>query len=254
MKKTVKIGLTIILLVSIVFLYCFLEFIYHSFLLCGCSSGCLGFFPTQDSRMIGYFLLIASTLLLVASIWRIKKISRYWIIPALLMFGIGFYGNGYLISDNGFCGYSIYKNTFFIHRVKLGDFAMQDGETLDMDALQAGRYKGKLLGYSMDEKELTLYRIGEEPLKVKTSFLFWQTSGDDFIATLSATLHSYRNIGQEQHDGKYELIGGQYMPVEVFVNELRTVHQEFLWEKIKNLEVRNEADGTSRFTFEIDER
>ena len=149
---------------------------------------------------------MGSTVLFIASIWKLKGLSRLWTIPASFIFGLAFYGNGYMIFNKGGCGYSLNKTTFFINQTKLGDFAKADAETINLDSLKDGKLKGKLLGYSINGKELTAFRIGEEPLKVKTSFLFWKVRNNVIINDISYGLNTFRNFEAEKINGQYELI------------------------------------------------
>ena len=252
MKQGIAIIITVILTGLTLVVYLLSERFLYSDFGCGCSSGCVGYYPTTGSRIIGYVLLIAAALIFITSILRIRKFSKWWIIPALIVSGIALYGNGYMIFNKGMCGLSINKATFFIHQTKLGDFAAEDGETIYMDSLKTGKYKGKLLGYSVSGKELTLYRIGASPLKIKTGFLFWKTSNDLIILDLSPSLNSFRNMDFEKKGNGYEFIGGQDMPVEVFMAEFKVAHKEFQGGKIKNQRVVNEPDGTTRFRFETE--
>ena len=119
-------------------------------------------------------------------------------------------------------------------------------------SLKTGKYDGKLLGYSVNRQKLTLYRIGEKPLKVRTGFLFWRTPPKRFVSTLSPRLHSFRNLEFEKNNIGYEFIGGRDMPLEVFLNEIMFEGSEFAGKKLKNKQIINEADGTTRFRFEIE--
>ncbi len=252
MKRVIGIITTIIATGIVLFVYLRFENFFYSDFGCGCSSTCTGYYPTIISRIIGYVLLIIATLIFIASIWRIKKLSKWWTIPALIIFGIAFYGNGYKIFNKGICGLSINKTTFFVKQTKLGDFAVADGETIYPDSLKTEKYKGKLLGYSIAGKELTFYRVGEIPLKVKTSFLFWKVRNNVIVCDLSPWLNSFRNLEFEQNNNGYELIGGQNMPIEIFMEEFLIAHKEFQGKKIMNQRIINESDGTTRFRFEIE--
>ena len=151
----------------------------------------------MTSRFVGYGLLIGSTAFFIASFWKFEGLSRLWMIPALVIFGIAFYGNGYMIFNKGACGYSLNQTTFFVNQTKLGDFAKTDAETINLDSLKDGKLKGKILGYSIDGNELTAFRIGEEPLKVKTSFLFWKVRSNVVVSNISNGLNTFRNFEAE---------------------------------------------------------
>ncbi|UTX48921.1 hypothetical protein [Chryseobacterium sp. MA9] len=249
--KSIGIIATIVGIVFLGIFYYSLEDFFYSDFGCGCSSACIGYYPDMLSRVIGYGLLIASTILLVASIWKFKRLSRFWTIPALFIFGIAFYGNGYMIFDKGTCGYSLNKTTFFVHQTKLGDYAKADGETIDLNSLKVGKLKGKLLGYAIYGNELTAFRIGEKPLKIKTSFLFWKVQKNVIINHISYGLNTFRNMEAEKIKGHYEFIGGQGMTEKDFLNELVLTQKE-LSGRLKNKKIIDNIDGTTRFLFEKD--
>jgi hypothetical protein len=248
-RKTIGIVLTVILTILLGLLYYLLENFFYGDFGCGCSSTCTGYYPIMTSRLIGYGLLIGSTVLFIASIWKLKGLSRLWTIPALFIFGLAFYGNGYMIFNKGGCGYSLNKTTFFINQTKLGDFAKADAETINLESLKDGKLKGKLLGYSINGNELTAFRIGEEPLKVKTSFLFWKVRNNFIINDVSYGLNTFRNFEAEKINGQYEFIGGQGMTEKDFLDEFILTQKE-LSSNLKNKRIINESDGTTRFLFE----
>ena len=248
-KKKIGIVLTVILTTLLGLFYYSLETFFYSDFGCGCSSTCTGYYPVMTSRLIGYGLLIGSTILFIASIWQLKGLSRLWTIPALLIFGLAFYGNGYMIFNKGGCGYSLNQTTFFINQTKLGDFAKSDAETINLDCLKSGKLNGKLLGYSINENELTAFRIGDKPLKVKTSFLFWKVRNNVIINDISYGLNTFRNFEAEKEKGKYEFIGGQGMTEKDFLDEFILTQKE-LTINLKNKKLINHSDGTTRFLFE----
>jgi hypothetical protein len=248
-KKTIGIIATIILTTLLGLLYYSLEDFFYSDFGCGCSSTCVGYYPVMTSRLIGYGLLIGSTLLFIASIWKFKELSKWWTIPALIIFGIAFYGNGYMIFNRGGCGYSINQTTFFVNQTKLGDYAKWDAETVNLDSLKEGNLKGKLLGYSINDNELTAFRIGEEPLKVKTSFLFWKVRNNVIVNDISYGLNTFRNFEAEKIKGQYEFIGGQGMTEKDFLDEFILTQKE-LSSSLMNKKIKNNNDGTTRFLFE----
>lgn len=196
-------------------------------------------------------MLSASTALFIASIWGYKGLSKWWIIPALVIFGTAFYGNGYMIFNKGGCGYSINQTTFFINQTKLGDYAKPDGEIINLDSLKDGKLKGKLLGYSLNGNELTAFRIAEKPLKVNTSFLFWEVRNNVILNDISYGLSTFRNFEAEKIKGFYEFIGGQGMTEKDFLDEFVT-QKELSISDLKNKKIINESDGTTRFLFEIE--
>ena len=248
-KRKIGIVLTVILTTLLGLFYYSLENFFYSDFGCGCSSTCTGYYPVMTSRLIGYGLLIGSTILFIASIWQLKGLSRLWTIPALLIFGLAFYGNGYMIFNKGGCGYSLNQTTFFIIQTKLGDFAKSDAETINLDSLKSGKLNGKLLGYSINGNELTAFRIGDKPLKVKTSFLFWEVRNNVIINDISYGLNTFRNFEAEEEKGKYEFIGGQGMTEKDFLDEFILTQKE-LSSNLKNKRIINESDGTTRFLFE----
>ena len=215
---------------------------------CICS---FGFPSTIGSKIIGWILLVLSFILFIMSLIQKGKFSKWGKIASLVLFGIAFYGNGYMINGlMGGCGYSLNRTTFFVVQTKLGDFAT-DWVPITTENLNAGEFDGKLLGYSVSGKNLTLYRIGKKPLKVKTSFLFWKVRPNIVIHRLSPELHSYRNLEYEKNNDGYEFIGGQDMPIEVFLNEFVIDHKDFTGKELKNQRIINETDGTTRFRFEV---
>ena len=248
-KRKKGIIVTITITGFILTVWFILEYVYN-YAVCTCIAH---YNTTFTSRTFGYALLIVSTLLCIASVWRVKRLSRWWIIPVLIIFGIVFYGNGYKFYYVA-CTSSLYKVTFFNYHTILGNFAPKYA-LMNTDSLKTGNYKGQLLGYSLSEHELTLYRIGDNPLKVKTSFLFWKIRPNIFIHDLSPRLHSYRNLEYEKNNSDYERIGGEDMPIEVFMEEIFLEKEELFLgstSKMKNQRILNETDGTTRFRFEIE--
>lgn len=241
---------TIVLTGFLMFSYICIENSLYTDFLCGCSSTCRTYYPTKTSRIIGDILLFVSTLTFITSLWRIKSISRWWIFPSLVIFIMAFYGNGYMLFNQGVCGNSLNQATFFLNHTKLGDFAKADSETINLDSLKLGKYKGKLLGYHLQGNNLTVYRIADKPLQIKTSFLFWQTDNSKLLEDLSYGLNTFRNFEIEKMKNKYEYIGGQNMPIEAFMEEFKLT-EKWIAGKIKNKTITNEKDGTTRLIFEI---
>ncbi len=248
-KKIIGIVSTLTLTTLLGLLYYYLESFFYSDFGCGCSSACVGYYPVMSSRIIGYGLIIGSTVLFISSIWKFKGLSRLWTLPALLIFGIALYGNGYMIFNKGACAYSLNRTTFFINQTKLGDFAKSDAETINLDSLKNGKLNKKLLGYSIKGNELTAFRIGEEPLKVKTSFLFWKVRNNVIVNDISYGLNTFRNFDAEKIKGHYEFIGGKGMTEQDFLNEF-VLTQKALSSNLKNKKIINHSDGTTRFLFE----
>lgn len=154
-----------------------------------------------------------------------------------------------MIFNKGGCGLSLNKTTFFINQTKLGDFAKEDGETINLDSLKDGKLKGKLLGYSIKGNELTAFRIGEKPLKIKTSFLFWKVRNNIILNDISYGLNTFRNFEAENVKGHYEFVGGQGMTEKDFLDEFVLTQKE-LSSNLKNKIIINNSDGTTRFLFE----
>lgn len=253
MTNTKKIGIAATIFLTILFwvFYIALENFFYSDFGCGCSSGCVGYYPTFNSKIVGYVLLTGSIILFIASIWKIKGLSKWWAIPALIVFGIAFYGNGYMIFNKNSCGSSINRTTFFMCQENLGNYAKTDGETIDFDSLKAGKYKGKLLGYSLEGKDLTVFRIGKKPLKAQTSFLFWKVDNTVILNDISHGLNTFRNFETEKIKGHYEFIGGQGMTEKDFLKEFTITQKEFTGKKLNNKRIINSKDSTTRFLFEI---
>ncbi len=246
------IALCIVLTALSLFIYIQLERSFHSDAACGCSSACKAFYPAAASRLAGHVMLIISLLLLLSAIFRLKGMSSRWSVPALLLFVISFYGNGFMLFNKGPCGLSLNKRTWFVIETRLGDYAKADVETLNPDSLRAGRYKGKLLGYSLNGTELILFRIGEPPLKVKTAFLFWKIRGNAIINHISYGLNVSRNFDAEIQKRHFEFIGGQGMSESDFLDEFVLTQKELYGKKLKNKRIIHANDGTTRFLFETE--
>lgn len=248
-RKTIGIIATIILTNLLGLFYYSLENFFHSDFGCGCSSTCRVYYPVLTSRLIGYLMMISSVVLFIASVWKLKGLSKWWTILATLIFLIAFYGNGYMIFNKGVCGYSINIATFFINESKVGDFAKSDAETINLDSLEAGKYKGKLLGYSFKGDQLTIFKIGDKPEVLKTRFLFWKIRNNVILNDISYGLNTFRNFEVEKTKGHYEFIGGQGMTEKDFLDEFILTQKE-LSSDLKNKRIINESDGTTRFLFE----
>jgi hypothetical protein len=251
-KTIIGISITSSFTVLLGLFYYSLESFFYSDFGCGCSSACRGYYPVLTSKLIGYSLLIGATFLFIASIWKLKEISRFWTIPAILTFIIACYGNGYMIFNKGPCGYSLNKTTFFINQTKLGDYAKTDAETIDMDSLAANKLKGKLLGYSLHGNILKVFRIGAKPITIKTSFLFWKTQNTVILHDISYGLNTFRNFEAEVKQGNYEFIGGQDMTIQDFLDEFKLTQKYFTNKKMTHKKISTKKDGTTRFAFKIE--
>jgi hypothetical protein len=250
-RRNGLIGITIFSVITLLFFYVGLEnFYYHDFG-CGCSSACTGYYVSKTSKVIGQCLLLCSATLFIFSVWKIKGLSIWWTLPALTIFTISFYGNGYMLYNKGACGFSINRTTFFIFQDKLGDFAKIDGEYFSIDSLKNKKYDGKLLGYYLDGDNLTVYRIAEEPLKLKTGFLFWQLDKNVMIGDLSYGLSAYRKPPTNYPEKRIELIGGQGMPLEAFLQELKITNNWGIT-KIIDRHLIESSDGTTRLILSIE--
>lgn len=254
MKNSIrKIGIvsSLFLLITMGYYYVQLIGFLHGVSGCGCSSTCRVFYPTGWSMFIGYSLLAFSTILIWASLWHIKGLSKLWSIPAAIVWVISFYGNGFMLMNNGACGLSINQITWLFNKQKIGDYAKADAETIHPDSLSLGRYKGKLLGYAFSGNELKLYRVGEDPIILKTGFLFWNIRQSAILNDISYGLNVFRVMNAEAVNGHYEFIGGKGMSEKDFLNEFILTQKDMLKSKVINRQIVNEADGTTRFILDL---
>jgi len=134
--------------------YYALESIYYSDLSCGCSSACSGFYISTYSKITGYILITGSIFLIISSLWKRSK-------TALLKVGIGMlavvfatYGNGYMLYNKGVCGYSLNETNFYLFSNKIGDWAKEDAEHIDMNKLKEHELDGRLLGYYIKNDDI----------------------------------------------------------------------------------------------------
>lgn len=173
-NKQIRKAIATITITLVIFLiYSILEDNFYSVEAGGRCSCSITFYPTDTSRIIGYGIMIVSYSFIIAGVWLFKGFMKLWVIPAMVAFSIGFYGNGYAISVSPSCTppVSLEQTTFFIKQKTLGDFIR-----IDQDSLLTEKYKGNFSDYSLNGNELTVYRIGEAPIKVKAGFLFWNVS------------------------------------------------------------------------------
>ncbi|MBK8874186.1 MAG: hypothetical protein IPN13_09785 [Bacteroidetes bacterium] len=201
-------------------LFYFLESGYYSDFGCGCSSACSGFYVSTASKVVGYLILLVSSILIIYL--RKKKLLSGVI---ALMFWIGMlllvsYGNGFMLFNKGACGQSLNQTTFYLNQKPIGDFAKSDGESLQLDSLGTGYYSGKLLGYLIQDGRLTVYRIDTDPIVVPTGFLFWQIDLETLTNNFRYGLVSYRIPPDSLSQKTIELIGGKNMPEEAFLIEI----------------------------------
>lgn len=251
-KKGSKIVLSLLLVGFIGGIYVLLEQFSHTDFGCGCSSACTSFFPTNTSKNIGYILMVGS---LMGIIYSLFKPNKKVLIPLILVFVSAFYANGYYLFDKGLCGFSLNRASFFILHTKIGDFAKSDGEIIIMDSLKAGKYNGELLGYAVKSDRIKIFRIGEDPVDVRTKFLYWEINDSLIIQDIATTLSSYRNIESEENRDYYEFVGGEGMSEKDFMNEfVLTNNDYFLRHKLKNKSIVNEKDGTTRFRFQVEKK
>lgn len=245
-RTIIGIGLTGLL----IGLFYFLETGYYSDFGCGCSSACVGFYVSTASKVVGYLILLVSSLVIL----YLRKENLLTGVIAL-MFWIGMlllisYGNGFMLFNKGACGQSLNQTTFYLNQKPIGDFAKSDGESLQLDSLGTGYYSGKLLGYLVKNGRLTVYRIGADPLVVPTGFLFWQIDLETLNKDLLYSLSSFRIPPDSLNHKTIELIGGKNMPEEAFLSELERT-KEFSRNEIVNPSLTNNSNGTTTYRFQI---
>lgn len=250
-RKTIATLVTVVMTVFAFAQLYALENFLNSDAACGCSSACTAMYPVLSSRLIGYGLMFLSFVIIIAAVWKFKRGLTYTAIIAVVVFTFAFYGNGRMLFDKGPCGRSLNLRTWYIFQEKLGDYAKPDGETLYLDSLSAGAYKGKLLGYALEGSTLTLFRIAEAPLKVRTGFLFWKIPGNVIVNHISYGLNTWRNTEAEGVPGHFEFIGGMGMTEKHFTDDFVT-QKYFNIYQLKNKRIVNHPDGTVRFLFEYD--
>jgi len=156
-----------------------------------------------------------------------------------------------MLFNKGPCGQSLNKTTFFLIQDKLGDFAKPDGETFYPDRLKTTKYHGKLIGYFLNGNELTVYRIADNPLKIKTGFLFWQPDKNKLIKHLSYGLNTYRVPPKNFPETRIQLIGGQNMPLEAFIEEMKTTNN-WGFTNIVSQKIIDSNDGTTRLILHVE--
>ncbi|MFT3796636.1 hypothetical protein [Flavobacterium sp.] len=251
-----KIGmlLTLALLVLPGVIYYHAESFAHADDGCGCSSLCSVYYPELGARLVGYVLMLLASIIFVASLWKFQQISRFWMIPALLVLGIAFYGNSYRIYNKGGCGfYKLYKAEFFFFETELGNFAKVDSpENMTLERLAAGKCKGQFLGYAIDGNALTLFRIGAPPVKVPTAFLLWKIRTNVIFNDFSYSMGCFRNYEAEKVPGHYEFIGGKGMTEQDFLAEFVLTEKNLTDAKLQNKRIITQPDGTTRFLFEAE--
>lgn len=231
-------------------LFYFLESGYYSDFGCGCSSACTGFYVSTASKVVGYFILLASALLIIYL--RNKNLLSGVISLILFVCILLFvsYGNGFMLFNKGACGQSLNQTTFYFNQKPIGDFAKSEGESLQLDSLGTGYYSGKLLGYLIKDDNLTAYRIGADPVQVSTGFLFWQVDMETLNKDLLYGLSSFRIPPDSLNQKTIVLIGGKNMPEEAFLWELKQSN-EFKSKNIVNPSLTNNSDGTTSYRFQI---
>jgi hypothetical protein len=222
-----------------VFICIQLEIFYYSDYGCGCSSGGHGFYLTQTSKFIGYTILILSYIILTISIWNKFNLSRLWAIPAILSFLITIYGNGFMLFSTGACGFSIHKRTAYIFDTHLADTFRSDLYNIND---KKPTNDGKILGFYLNKSILYLFRINADPIKLKTSFLFWHLDENN----IKDYFNSFDGVSINHLDTKtIEIIGGKNMPIEAFLNKKKQIPN--IHEKI----LLNEKNGTTRLLLRI---
>ncbi|MBK7389838.1 MAG: hypothetical protein IPI23_12445 [Bacteroidetes bacterium] len=155
-----------------------------------------------------------------------------------------------MLFNKGACGQSLNQTTFYLNQKPIGDFAKSNGESLQLDSLGTGYYSDKLLGYLVKDDNLTVYRIGADPLVVPTGFLFWQIDLETLTNNFSYGLVSYRIPPDSISQKTIELIGGKNMPEEAFLRELeRSI--DFNRNDIVNPSLTNNSNGSTTYRFQI---
>ncbi len=240
LKKIIKLSLPIIMVI----IYLFIEdfFLLNTDFGCGCSSACFGSFPTKKSITIGHTIIFIALIIYLGSSLKSNIINSVLKLFSILMFVFAVYGNSYLIYDPVFCGEGLYKRVFF-YSTKIGDYAIND--SLNVEQLKNGKLTGKMLGFTLKDNELTIFRIDKAPVKVKTSFLFWKTDTKALKQQLN-----YRLGVTQLHANHYEFIGGKAMTKEDFLSaELAVVDNKLTHKQLINAKVIHKSDGTTRFIY-----
>ena len=245
--RIVGIALTVVITFAIAITYLILEcYLYASDFGCGCSSGCLGFYVSKFSKIIGHILLIFSTVLFIRSSWRINKLSRWWTVPSVIIFIVALYGNGHSLYYSSPCGFSLREITFYVFENEIADPTTISYGYFSLDSLREKKYVGNLLGYYIFDNNLYIYRIAAEPLKLKTGFLFWKFDKEEMMKQLSYELSPYRNPSEKlENENKIELIGGMNMPLKAFWEELK-VTGNWDFARVIDKQLINSNDGTTR--------
>ena len=236
---------TVLISILLGVIYILLEYIYYSDDFCGCSSTCEHFYLTGTSKITGYIILLISYVWIVLSLWKVKNISRWWSIPGIIIFILTFYGNSYLIYVNGVCGDEIYESHFYFNNRKTGEYISPD--IFKIDSLKAGKYQGKILGFSSENNQIKLFRIDDEPILLKTDFLFWKIRKNVIIHHLQYQLNSVR----QDADNYIEYIGGKGMKEEDFRHEFASNKNIYAIKKLIDKQIVQEKDGTTRFRFNL---
>ena len=252
MKTIIFSILTLVILIAFVFFYYQLEVFYYSDFGCGCSSLCKGYYPGFTAKIIGWTLIAISILLITSILWKFVNLSKWFMLPSLLIFIVAIYGNGYLLFNKGGCGLSLNKRMLFLYEKQLGEFAKTDGESLHLEQFEKGAYAGKMLGFHLEKNVLTVYRVGESPLKISTNFLFWQLDRQALLEDLSYGLNTFRIPPANSSDfKKIEFIGGHEMTEEAFRREL-VLLKEIDSSKIKRITRKKLEVGATGFLVELE--
>ncbi len=241
MKKNVLIIITILFTALFALMYIGLEKVYYDDFACGCSSACSGFYITEKDKIIGYTLIVLSVALIIASLWKFRNMSRLWSIVGFCTLCIAIYGNSLMLFNPNVCGLSLNESYLYFFHEKIGDWAKTDGERVDMDSITTGKLKGKLLGYYQKDNETFIFRIDRNPIKLKTSFLFWDIDQKAMEKNFSYGLTSHAVF--DTINPYVQLIGGKNMPLEAFMNE---VNYKAVSYGMKSQEIKQLPDGTTR--------
>jgi hypothetical protein len=185
----------------------------------------------------------------VVCAFRLLKLSRLWIAPALIVFSIALCASGTSIT-NLWCARGNDFSVTYAHLFQrpIGKFLYNEG--LLPDSLAHHRYDGRLVGVHFQSGTLTIYRINAEPVRLRTGFLLWQIDSELFREDLY-----YYGLGTftTSTDSSMEMIGGKDMPLEAFLAELRQPTGR-VSKRIADKQVLNASDGTTRLRVNYSER
>ncbi|OYQ31935.1 hypothetical protein CHU92_14930 [Flavobacterium cyanobacteriorum] len=241
MKRTLLKIITIVFIVLFAFIYIWLESFYYTDLTCGCSSACSSFYISKTDKIIGYIIIFLSVIVITVSLWKFRKISRWWSILGLLLLGTAIYGNSLMFFNPNICGSSLNESYLYFFSNKIGDWAKTDSEHINMDSLKLRKLDGKFLGYYYLNNDLIIYRIGKKPITLHTNFLFWNICKQEITKHISYGLDSYHL--PDNSEEMTILLGGQDMPIQAFMQE---VNYNNFSKGLKYQKLLKFDDGTTR--------